>query len=292
MTRRECIAGLLASRASKLRYAICSGAFAGQTLPEMCRSAKRTGFTGLELDPTQLSANPALLTPAQRREWRDVFVGEDVPYVGVHGFLRLPEGLHITTPDEAVRKRSWEHFDRIIDLAADIGRNPTIVLGHGKQRQAIDGVSPADAANIVADGLARLAPHAQSRGVVIVMEPLAPHLCNVINTLDEAMAIVKYANSPAVQTIFDTHNTAAEKESMDRLIRRHFANIRHVHLNEMDGRYPGSGNFPFPVVLRELSALNYTGWVSVELFDFKPDGETVASRSAEYLRGIDSSSRR
>ncbi len=79
---------------------------------------------------------------------------------------------------------------------------------------------------------------------------------------------------------------------MDRLIRRHFANIRHVHLNEMDGRYPGSGNFPFPAVLRELSALNYTGWVSVELLDFKPDGETVASRSAEYLRGIDSSSRR
>ena len=59
--------------------------------------------------------------------------------------------------------------------------------------------------------------------------------------------------------------------------------IRHVHLNEMDGRRPGAGNFPFPVVLRALNELQYAGWLSVEVFDFKPDGETVARESFEYL---------
>ena len=40
-----------------------------------------------------------------------------------------------------------------------------------------------------------MAPLALNRGVTILMEPLAPHLCNVINTLEEAMTVVRAVNS-------------------------------------------------------------------------------------------------
>jgi sugar phosphate isomerase/epimerase len=118
------------------------------------------------------------------------------------------------------------------------------------------------------------------------MEPLAPQLCNIVNTLAEAMAIVRAVNSPAVQTIFDTHNTAAEKRPMDELIREYLPWIRHVHLNEMDGQRPGAGNFPFGPVLETLRKAGYAGWLSVEVFDFKPDGETVARLALEHLRKV------
>ena len=97
------------------------------------------------------------------------------------------------------------------------------------------------------------------------------------------MEVVNAVNSPAVQTILDTHNTAAEKLPLDALIRKYFRSIRHVHLNEMDGRRPGTGSFPFAMVLQTLQELQYSGWLSVEIFDFKPDGETVARESFEYL---------
>jgi sugar phosphate isomerase/epimerase len=145
-------------------------------------------------------------------------------------------------------------------------------------------VTPAQAVEHLMAGLSRMGPHAERRGVTILMEPLAPHLCNVVNTLGEALRVADRASSPAVQTMFDTHNTTAETEPHAELIRRHIGRIRHVHLNELDGRYPGSGGFPFAPVLNALRDAKYRGWLSVEVFDFKPDGETVARKANEFLR--------
>jgi sugar phosphate isomerase/epimerase len=59
-----------------------------------------------------------------------------------------------------------------------------------------------------------------------------------------------------------------------------------VHLNELDGRRPGAGHYPFGIVLNCLREVDYRDWISVEVFDFKPDGETVARLSREYLRRV------
>ena len=164
-----------------------------------------------------------------------------------------------------------------------------MVLGSGKQRQAIDGVTPQDGAKRIADGLSGVAAHAAARGVTILVEPLAPHLCNVVTSVGEAVAIVEAVNSLAVQTMFDTHNTTAETEPLPVVIRRHFKRIRHIHLNEMDGRYPGSGTFAFGPILQTLRDLNYGGWLSVEVFDFQPDGETIARLAAQHIRRVEAS---
>jgi sugar phosphate isomerase/epimerase len=55
----------------------------------------------------------------------------------------------------------------------------------------------------------------------------------------------------------------------------------------MDGRRPGAGNYDFLSLLRQLRESRYRGWVSVEVFDFEPDGETVARESAEFLRKLE-----
>jgi D-psicose/D-tagatose/L-ribulose 3-epimerase len=277
-------APLLANPANRL--AICSETFAGMRFAEACQAARRTGYAAIEIEPAHLSPDPASLAAAERRETRRVMDGEGLACTGLHSFLKAPAGLHLTTPDAAVRQRSWEYFERLIGLAADLTDKPVMVLGSSKQRQAIDNVTPAVAAARLTEGLQRLAPQAEQRGVCIAMEPLAPHLCNVVNTLAEAMTIVRAVDSPAVRTIFDSHNTAAENQPVDALLRQYFPFIRHVHLNEMDGRRPGAGNFPFPKVLRTLRELGYQGWLSVEVFDFQPDGETVARLSSQYLYGL------
>ena len=265
------------------RFAICSETFAGMSFAQACHAAQRAGYSGIEIEPAHLAADPAALTAAQRREIRSMMDGEGLGYVGLHSFLKAPPGLHLTTPDLSVRQRSWDYFARLIDLAAELGERPVMVLGSGKQRQALHGSTPEDAVARLTEGLHRMAPAAEKGGVCILIEPLAPHLSNVINTLDEAMAIVRSVGSPAVQTIFDTHNTAAEQRPPEALIRQYLPWIRHVHLNEMDGSRPGTGQFPFTAVLRTLDELNYSGWLSVEAFDFKPDGETVARLAMEYL---------
>jgi sugar phosphate isomerase/epimerase len=119
--------------------------------------------------------------------------------------------------------------------------------------------------------------------VTLLMEPLAPHLSNIVHTLAEAVAVVRQVGSPAVQTSFDVHNTPAEKETPAELLRRYRAEIRHVHLNEMDGKRPGLGDYDFAGLLRALSEVEYRGWLSLEVFDFAPSGEEVAARAREFL---------
>jgi len=269
------------------RFAICSETFAGMSFAETCQAARRAGYEGIEIEPAQLSDDPAGLPPARRRELRRMMESEGLGYVGLHAFLKAPAWLHLTTPDTAVRLRTWDYFASLIELAADLGEKPLMVLGSGKQRAAVDGVTPEDAVAWLTEGLRKMAPLAEQSGVCILLEPVAPHLCNIVNTLAEAMAIVRGIGSPAVQTIFDTHNTAAEKEPLEDLIRRYFGSIRHVHLNEMDGRRPGAGRFPFERILHAFDDLNYAGWLSVEVFDFKPDGETVARLAREHLAGLE-----
>ncbi len=290
MARRTLLAaplGVAMAKPKPFRLAVCSETFPGLPFAKMCEAARRTGYTGLEIDPSNLGGDPAALPAAGRAALRSAMKDAGLTFCGLHSFLKAPAGLHLTTPDAAVRARTWEYFGSLIDLAADLGPHPVMVLGSSKQRQAIDGATPADAAKRLQEGLRKVAPHAAGRGVTILMEPLAPHLCNVVHTMDEAAAIVEAVNSPAVQTMLDTHNTAGENAPLPEVIRQHFRRIRHVHLNELDGRYPGAGNFAFAPVLQTLRDLGYAGWLSVEVFDFKPDGETVARLAAGHIRTVE-----
>lgn len=268
------------------RLAICSETFAGISFAEACAAARRTGYEGIEIEPAHLGPDPAALSGPERSGVRRAMDSEGLHCVGLHSILKAPPGLHLTTPDSTVRRRSWDYFSRLIDLAADITPASLMVLGSSKQRSAVDGATPAEAVGRLIDGLSALAPHARERGVTILMEPLAPHLSNVVNTLQEAMRVVRAVDSPAVGTMLDTHNTAAETKPLDVLIREYLPHIRHVHLNEMDGTRPGAGHFNFKLVLDALERGGYRHWLSVEAFDFKPDGATVARLANEYIRRL------
>src|SRR5581483_3152201 len=127
-------------------------------------------------------------------------------------------------------------------------------------------------------------PHAEERAVSILVEALPYSQSNVVHTLAEAAAVVREINSPAVRTMFDCHNAEDETDPHSALIERNFELIRHIHVNEMDGRRPGTGNYDFRSLFRTLDRLGYQHWISLEIFDFQPDPDTVAIESLKYLK--------
>jgi sugar phosphate isomerase/epimerase len=295
MTRREVIAafgtaGALAATArERFRLAVCNETFEGSSFADACRLAVATGYSGLEIMPSTLAPDPASLPGDKRAGLRRTIQDAGVTFSGLHAVVSAPAGLHLTTPDDAVRKRGWDYFRRMIDFCADLGKDGFIVLGSSKQRAAAKAESVEDAVKRLRDGLAESAPHARDRGVLLLAEPLAPHLCNVLTSLGQAVELVRSIGHPSVQTIFDTHNAVNESEPHDALIRRNACYIRHVHVNEMDGRHPGTGTYDFGLVLRALREIRYSGWVSLEVFQFKPSGERIARESAALLRRLESS---
>ena len=223
--------------AFQFKQAICNEIYEKWPLRDACRSMRRIGYTGIEISPFTLA--------------------EDLSFVGLHWLMVSPKGLHVTTPDHDLRERSWRHIVDLIDLCGDLGENGVMVFGSPKQRCTVDGLTPVEASRNFTTGLAGVAPHAAQRGVTVLVEALPLNQCDVITMLAEAVAIVNQVNSPAVRTMFDTHNAVDESESHALLVDRYFDLIRHVHINEVDGRHPGAGNYDFKPVLDVLRRREY-----------------------------------
>jgi len=195
--------------------------------------------------------------------------------------------LHFTTPDAAVRQKSVDYLNALIDFSGDLG-GPYMTFGSPKQRNTM-GISKAEAKKYFADGLAKVADHAQQRGVKILIEHLGSSQTDVVNTLAEALEVAQRVNHPAIQIMFDFHNTEDETEPLDALIKKYYKNIYHVHVQEMNGKYLGTGNAVNDYVksFQLLKDLKYDKWVSLEVFDFSPGGKTIAQESMKVLKEIE-----
>ncbi|HEX4170631.1 MAG TPA: sugar phosphate isomerase/epimerase family protein [Bryobacteraceae bacterium] len=272
----------------RFQFALCNELFERFPFPETCRILHETGYSGIEIAPFTLAKDPLTLSAAERSTVREEIARHQLSFVGLHWLLVSPPGLHATSPDLELRRKTWNFLKGLIDLASDLQapgqRDAVLVLGSPKQRSSSAGMSPADATAVLIEELARLAPHAVDRGVQLLLEPLSPAQCDVVTSLEQAAEIVKQIASPAIQTMFDVHNAVDELLPHTELIRRYLPYIRHIHVNELDGREPGTGSYDFSTLLATLSELDYAGWVSLEAFDFSRDSRQVAQRALEHLQ--------
>ena len=271
------------------RFAVCNELFEKLPFDKACRQIRALGYEGIEIAPYTLGKDPSTLSVAERAELSEILDSEGLRAVGLHWLLVGPPDLHATTRDEGVRKRTWNYVHQLIDLCADLAgsqpeENGVLVFGSPKQRSAVDGMSPKEATDVFTHELAHAAPHAESRGVKILIEPLSAEQTDVVNTLSDAVTIVRQIGSPAIQTMFDTHNAVDEKDPHAELVRKYFPYIQHIHVNELDGREPGTGNYDFASLMTTLHELKYSGWISLEVFDFTRDSSAIAATALRSLR--------
>lgn len=282
--------GSLFGAAKGFRFAICNESMKGMSWSEQCALAASAGYSGIEIAPfTLVKEGVREIDAQQRKAMRRALKDNGLRCAGLHWLLVAPPaGLHCTTSDDAVRNRTWDYIGDLIDFCADMEAE-VMVFGSPKQRSAKDaGISVAEAIKRLQDGLARVAPHAKRSGVKILLESLDHTQTDVINTLAQTLEVIKQVNHPSIQTMFDFHNTADETEPFDLLIRKYYPYIHHVHVQEMDGKYmgTGTGSTAYVKALQTLKELKYQKWVSLEVFDFTPGARTIAEQSLKTLKAM------
>lgn len=270
-----------------MKYAVCNELFGARPLREAAAIARSAGYIGLELAPftvygdfseTAIREGTALAKEALARN--------GLRFAGFHWLLLGPEGLHATSPDRAVRRRTWDHLRRLVGLAAEFGGG-ALILGSPKQRSSTGGSTSEDSVKRLAEELAAMASFAAAAASPILLEALPSTITDVVNTIAEARAIVDAIGSPGVGCMFDFHNTADEAASWEALIRRHGPALRHVHANEPDGGCPRRGGADFGPAFDALRDTGYSGWVSVEIFEEPADPAALLAEAMARLREME-----
>ena len=264
-----------------MKYAICNELFGSLPFQESCALAAKYGFGGIEIAPFTLSQNPQEFGSAKRTELKKILADYNLEFVGLHWLLIAPQGLHLTTTDIGTRKKSWDLMKFLIEFCAEMGGG-VMVLGSGNKRNAV-GIPVETALEYLKQGFAQLAPFAAEANTQILLEALSARKTNVVTSMQAAADIIREIDHPAISGIFDFHNCIEEKLAWPELIENFKDVIQHVHFNEIDGGYPGSGDSDFVPAFKALKRINYSGWVSLEVFDQTESPEKILRETNQVI---------
>jgi len=268
-----------------MKFAICNEIFQGWEIEDVLAQAAQVGYQGVEIAPFTLANSVCDIPPHQRQQIRDAAAKHGMQIAGIHWVLVKPEGLYMNHPDSTIRQRTSDYFCSLIDFCADLG-GQVMVVGSPKQRNLLPGVLRDQALDWAADCFRNAVKRAEERQVTICFEPLAPSETNFINTAAEAIEFTKRLSSPKFKIILDAKAMCSESKAIPQIVRDSWPHFAHFHANDKNLKGPGFGEVDFKPIATALKEVGYSGFVSVEVFNFEEGPEAIARGSIEYLRKV------
>lgn len=271
-----------------MRFAICNETFAplGGADPwpweRICAFLAETGYDGVEIAPFTFAPDVREIDADRRRWIRKVADDHGLAIVGLHWLLVSPPGLHIHTVDPVRRSQTEDYLRALVDFAGDVGA-PTLVLGSPKAR-TLENSDRIGARERTVETLSRLIPDLEAAGAVLCPEALPGPEADFLLTQAEAMELVDTIGHPRIAGMLDVKSMSSEPAGPASLCRTWGGRVVHVHANDANRRGPGFGETDFHAIATALRDSGYHGPVSVEVFDYSPDPETIARESLRHLK--------
>jgi sugar phosphate isomerase/epimerase len=273
-----------------VKYAICNETFTenGSIWPweRMLELLATLGYHGVEVAPFTIADSVTDVDAQKRRDLRRAAQAAGVPVIGLHWLLVKPAGLYITSPEDAVRRRTAEYFIELIRFCADLGGS-VMVLGSPKQRNLLPGITKERALGYAQEVFERALPEAARCGVTIAIEPLTPRETNFINTAEDGIELIERLKHPNFRLHLDVKAmSGSESRPLPEVLKSSASYLHHVHANDPNLLGPGMGEVDHRPIVRALKEIGYRGYLSVEVFDYRPGPETIARQSIHYLRQV------
>lgn len=238
-------------------------------LPEAWAKAAELGFDAVEV------------FPRSPREFDSKMVTdllEDFPLklaaVGT-GAGWVVHKLNLTSPNEDVRRAAREFVAEMIYTA---GRFHAPAIIGSMQGRWDAGTSRERALDWLGDALAELAPLAARQDVPLLVEPLNRYETNLLNRIDDTMALIDSVGADNVKILCDLFHMNIEEPNMAESLRRAGARVGHVHFADSNRRAIGFGHTDMAPIVAALSGIGYQGYISAEILPL-PDSETAAAQT-------------
>lgn len=267
-----------------MKFALCNEMFEETPFPEVCAAASRLGYHGVEIAPFTLTGSACDFTAEQRHETRKTAEDHGLEVVGLHWLYAGQKDMHVNSPDHVLWGNARDYLEALVDMCADIGGR-ILVIGSPKQRTLSTGQSYEDAWQRARDLFGSVLGSAEEREVALCLEPLSTAETDFINTVDEGLRMVRELAHPWFKLHLDVKAMFAEGKAVeDIILSSDVSDIGHFHVNDPNLYGPGMGDLDYGPIAEAIKGIGWDEWLSVEVFKYDPDPETIARRSIEYLK--------
>lgn len=247
-----------------------------------CDYVADVGYHGIEIAPFTFANDVNEITAEMRRDIRRVAEEDKLEIIGLHWLLVGPQGVHLTTADEAVRTRTAQYIVDLANCCGDLG-GTRMIFGSPKQRNLEPGMEYAKAFDHARDVFEQALPTLEARGVTLCMEQLSPAETNFCSTAEQTVELIDAIGHPNFQLILDTKAMAQEPLPRPDTIKKYAKYLKHYHANDENLKGPGFGRVNFAPIIQALKEIEFQDYVSIEVFDFDMGPTGIAGRSYEYL---------
>jgi D-psicose/D-tagatose/L-ribulose 3-epimerase len=220
--------------------------------------ARLVGFDLIEVcieDPAQLSTG-SLIEASER-------TGLPVSICGAFGPDR-----DVSHEDAEKRKQGVDYLKLCIDFAQAVG-SPHVAgpmySATGKTRL----LSPEERTqqrSWAAESLKEVADYGAERGVLLAIEPLNRFETDMVNTVEQGLALLDLIDRDNAGFMLDTFHMNIEEKHIGDAIRAAGDKVFHFQASENDRGTPGTGNVAWAETWKALDDIGYDGTIVIESF--------------------------
>lgn len=190
--------------------------------------------------------------------------------------------LSFMDPDQSIRTEAILRTKKIVDFASAFGAQVNIGRLRGR---FLPNIPRETSLGWMYTAFEEVTDYAQERDVTMILEPVAHVACNNINTTQDAIHVVKKVGRDNFRLMVDMFTMNLEDKSMEQSFSDAKPYLTHIHLCDSNRLAPGRGNFDFEKIFNTIKAINYNGYISVEIYQY-PDKDVVIEETVNVLRPL------
>jgi len=190
--------------------------------------------------------------------------------------------LRLTDSDPAVRRRARAFISDLLAVAAKL--HTSVILG-SMQGSSGGEVSRAQALAWLAEALEELGAQAETSEVTLLYEFLNRYETNLCNRVTDSLEFLESLRTRNIKLLCDLFHMNIEEADIAAAVRRAGARLGHIHFADSNRLAVGSGHINMIPILAALREINYSGYLSGEIFPL-PDSDAAARQTVASFRKL------
>jgi len=241
--------------ATKRALGVCTWTYGPRGLEDIAASVSKLGFDGVELHGDLDAFEPR--TVGRLLADHGLRVLSLTPANDVAGAPVDP-----AHPDAAIRRGAVDYYRRLAEFAAALDRPLMSVHGHVGRIAAL--ASQAEERKLLIESLAAIAAQARTLGVELVYEVLNRYESHLVNTGEDALALLDEVGASNLRVLLDAYHMNIEEGRPADAVRAVGKRLGLFHVADSNRQGIGRGHTDFAALISALEAIDYRGPIIVE----------------------------